>query len=113
MEPWFDGNTVGALLGSSLGIIGGTIGAVGGTLACKGKRKRLVIGLFYSITIICSLLLVAGITAKLLGQPYSVWYALVLSGMIGVVVFGTLTPTIKKRYREAELRGNTARDAHC
>lgn len=38
------------------------------------------------------------------GQPYGVWYPLVLVGVILTVVMGALLPVIRKRYTEVEAR---------
>jgi hypothetical protein len=46
----------------------------------------------------------AGITAVVSGQPYGVWYSLLLPGLLLTVLMGTMTPVIKMRYRQAEHR---------
>jgi hypothetical protein len=49
-------------------------------------------------------MLTAGLTAFVSGQPYGVWYGLVLPGFLGTFVIAPLLPVAKKRYREAEER---------
>jgi hypothetical protein len=44
------------------------------------------------------------------GQPYGVWYALLLPGVLLAVLMGTMTPIIKLRYRQAEHRRLTAEE---
>src|SRR5207249_173699 len=60
--------------------------------------------------------LVVGVAALLSGQPYPIWYPLVLGGGIIALVEGLLLPQIYRRYHEAderrrgaaELRGGAA-----
>jgi len=54
--------------------------------------------------------LVAGLVALGLGQPYAVYYPLLLFGGILTVVCGGLLPVIRRRYAEIELRRMTAMD---
>lgn len=53
----------------------------------------------------------AAVVAFVTGQPYGVWYALGLPAIIGLVVFGGLTPMVGRRYQEAEQRRMAAMDA--
>jgi hypothetical protein len=50
------------------------------------------------------ILLAAGVTALVNGQPYGVWYGLGMGGLIGTLVLGPILPVVRKRYREAEER---------
>jgi MFS family permease len=108
-EPWFDIN-VGAWLGGAVGIFGGVMGSLIGTLAPRGRARGLVLGLMWIAIVACGLMLVAGITAWFLGQPYAVWYGLGLCGLIGTIVFSSLMPVVYARYREAEMRKSQAKD---
>ncbi len=38
------------------------------------------------------------------GQPYGVWYSLLLPGLLLTALMGTMTPVIRLRYRQAEHR---------
>jgi len=46
-----------------------------------------------------------------LGQPYAVYYPLLLIGLIGTVVPAGVYPALKRRYEEVELRAMRAMDA--
>lgn len=109
-EPWFDANLYAWIPGTLLGVTGGTLGALAGTLAPRGKAKALILG-FHGVAIgVSAMLLIIGIVAFILGQPYGVWYGLGLPGLLGITVFGALFPVILKRYREAEERRLAAHD---
>ncbi len=107
MNEWwnaYNGNMIGAYGGAAIGVLGGTLGALAGTLAPRGKCKGLILGGMIALALMGVVLLVAGITAVIVGQPYHVWYPLVLGGGILTVVCGPLVPVIRLRYRQAEAR---------
>jgi hypothetical protein len=109
-EPWFDPNLYSWIPGTLLGVAGGTLGGVAGALAPRGKARSLVLGLFAAAALVSFALLVTGLVALLVGQPYGVWYGLGLPGLIGSVLFVTLFPVLRARYREAETRRIHAAD---
>ncbi|HMP02024.1 MAG TPA: hypothetical protein PKD86_04050 [Gemmatales bacterium] len=101
-EPWFD-PYLSFLPGTLLGAVGGSgLGVLAGVLAPMGKAKPLV----YGFNIVCFassvVLLIAGITGLVTGQPTSVWYALFLPGLIGTILFGMAFWIIGVRYQAAE-----------
>ena len=51
------------------------------------------------------------IVAAVLKQPYAVWYALLLPGVILVFVFSLNLHSIQRRYDELEIRRMTSMDA--
>ena len=107
-EPWTDPNTFGAYAGAILGGGGGTLagiwGALAGTLAPRGKAKTLVLGFGIGLAALGAILAGVGLYALIDGQPYGIWYPLVLAGAIVALVTGTLIPLVRKRYAEAEAR---------
>ena len=106
VTPWFDNpGLVGGLLGASIGVLGGGIyGPLVGTLAPRGRARTFVFG-YHTALIIAGITLIGlGLTALLKGQPYGVWYALLLPGLLLTVLLGCLTPVLRTRYREAEMR---------
>lgn len=108
IEPWFDPNKFGAYYGgiggSVVGILGGTLGAMSGYLAQKGKARSLILGGFTVFVVLGVIHLAAGLYALMSGQPYGIWYPLVLLGGIMTGLFGMLRPVVRQRYREAEMR---------
>ena|SRR5437867_3258613 len=107
-EPWFDPLRFGALYGGIgggvVGALGGTLGALTGWLAPKGKARSQIVGGFVVMLALGVIHLVAGLFALISGQPYGIWYPLVLLGAVMTIVFGALLPTVRRRYQDAEMR---------
>jgi hypothetical protein len=107
-EPWFDpirfGAMYGGLGGGLLGGLGGILGAVTGMLAPKGKGRGFVLGAFSFMTLLGVGHLGVGLYALFMGQPYGIWFPLVLIGFVLTTVLGTLRPVVRKRYEEVEAR---------
>ncbi|MCI0331175.1 MAG: hypothetical protein L0196_09590 [candidate division Zixibacteria bacterium] len=105
--PWFDdpnrfGALFGAIVGGGGGTLGGLLGALAGKLAPRGKGRQIVVGGFVLFISVGAVLLAAGIYALVSGQPYAIFYPLLLCGGIFCAVMGGLLPLVLKRYREAE-----------
>jgi len=106
-EPWFSpefGNNLGAYAGSGIGILGGIVGSLCGVLVPKGKGKHILLPLMLAFAVLGVLLLLTGIVAMVLSQPFNVYFTFLLIGFILATVFGTLTPVMRKLYRVAEER---------
>jgi hypothetical protein len=107
MTPWWDQETailVGAIGGSAIGVIGGLYGAAMGVLAPRGKCKGLLMSVHVSMIVLGVVALVAGIVAAISGQPYAVYYPLLLGGGLVSLLFSLLLPVVVVRYRQAEAR---------
>ncbi|MDW8383110.1 MAG: hypothetical protein RMN51_13505 [Verrucomicrobiota bacterium] len=109
-EPWFDPGFYGWIPGTVLGVLGGGWGSLAGVLAPRGQAKLLIMGLWWVLMTAAVILLLAGIIAWVLSQPYGVWGSLGLPGFIGVLVLGPLWFVMCLRYREAEGLRMTAKD---
>jgi len=110
-EIWFDPGVYAWIPGTLLGVIGGGIGGpLAGVFASRGKHKKLVLGFFLGLLVICVGLLSVGAYAFFSGQPYGVWYAMGFPGFLGMIIFGCMIFVILYRYREAELRRSVAID---
>jgi len=110
IEPWFDANHYAWIPGTLLGVLGGSWGSLVGILAPRGKAKRLVLGSLVLMLAACAACLALGVLALLRHQPYGVWYGLLFPGILGLILFPSLTPVVLMRYREAENRKMQARD---
>ena len=107
-EPWFDPNAFGAWYGAIAGGVGGTLvgcfGGLIGYLAPRGQGRRFVLTVMIGIVVAGLSQIGFGVVALASGQPYGIWYPPLLCGGIFTVVTGSLIPTVRKRYAEAELR---------
>ena len=108
-ESWWSDRQAGwagAIAGSALGLLGALVGALGSL----GRGRSLVLGLMASASVAGGIAAAAGVFAWVRGQPYAVYYPLLLGGGIAAVVFGGLVPAARRRYAEIELRRMAARD---
>jgi hypothetical protein len=96
----------GAIAGSTLGLVGALVGALGSL----GRARSLVLGLMTAVSIAGAIAAGTGVFAWMRGQPYGVYYPLLLGGGIALLVFGGLIPMARRRYAEIELRRITAKD---
>jgi len=107
-EPWFDPIRFGALYGGVggglLGGLGGILGAATGVLAPKGKGRSFILGAFMLLILVGIVNFVVGLYALLMGQPYGIWFPLLLIGIVLTTVLGTLRPVVRKRYQDVEAR---------
>ncbi|MBM4107268.1 MAG: hypothetical protein FJ255_00380 [Phycisphaerae bacterium] len=107
MTPWWDPQTaglIGGIAGGIAGVVGGTLGAAIGALAPKGKCKGPILGAQVGFTGLGAATLASGVVAVVTGQPYHVYYPLLLVGFIATAVMGGLLPVTLARYRQAERR---------
>jgi hypothetical protein len=110
--PWFENpDAFGAWAGAAIGVLGGLVGTLGGVtgwLAPKGVGRRLIVPLWWTTIALGALLLVIGLAAVVLGQPYAIWYPLVLGGGLIALLAKFLLPTVYARYADADERRRAA-----
>jgi MFS family permease len=106
--PWFDealyGTWFGVLVGGVGGTLGGLLGAVAGTLAPQGKGRAWVLGSMWAFVGLGVALGAFGLVALFCGQPVVIWSLPLGTGGGMAVLFGILTPVVRRRYVEAEER---------
>ncbi len=95
---------LGGVLGGGAGICGAVGGTLMGVLLPKGKCKGLVIGMMATMFLLGVCALTAGLGGLISGQPFHVWYPLVLVGFILSTVCGTLTFVARAGYKRIEKR---------
>jgi hypothetical protein len=108
-QPWFDpqqfGMYFGAIGGGVGGSLAGMLGAITGILAPRGRGKVPVIAAWVLFMLAGTLSLALGVVALVSGQPYGIWYPLLL---VGVILEGVCTPllfaVVLPVYRMAEAR---------
>jgi hypothetical protein len=109
-RAWWSGRhagILGAIGGSALGILG----AVVGWLGAAGRAKGFVLNTLKGIAWVGIGVLLLGGVAFLGGQPYEVYYSLVLLGGISATLGFLLPRSLSKRYEDLELRRMQALDA--
>ena len=107
---WWGGRTgglIGGIVGVVMGIVGGLIGILGG----RGRAKRVVWVLLGVMLLVSVAALVIGVAALLSGQPYAVYYPMLLVGAICGFVSLSIRPVMRRRYEQAELQKMNAQDA--
>lgn len=98
-----DAGYVGAAIGILGGIFGTTLGLAGAFL--KTPRQFGIVKIFvFTFAGIGLAALIAGIYAATQGQPYHVYYPLLLGGLLFSILPVTLLPALKMRLRVMEQR---------
>jgi len=110
IQPWFDPNQYAWIPGTAYGVIAGLMGAMVGWLVPRGRARGFILGAWFAVWAVAVVLLLLGIAARVNGQPWGVWCALLLPGAIGTLVVGANSLVILKRYREVEDRRLAAKD---
>lgn len=98
------------LIGGIGGSVIGCFGALIGILASKGKARKFVLTSIQISIVVGILLMIAGLVALVYKQPYAVWYALLLPGVILTSVFSLNLSSLQRRYDELEIRRMTSVD---
>ena len=107
---WWSAQTagwIGAVAGSAVGLFGALIG----TLASLGRGRRFVIGGLFALAGVGLVLGVIGLVALASGQPYAVWYPLLLLGVLDPVVALALLPSARRRFDAIAPSGAQTLDA--
>ena len=110
IEQWFDPNHYAWIPGTAYGLVAGIMGGLVGWLVPRGRARSFILRAWFTIWAVAVTLLIVGIVALVNGQPWGVWYGLVLPGAIGTLVVGGNSLVILKRYREVGERRLAAKD---
>ena len=110
IEAWFDPNRYAWIPGTAYGLVAGLMGGIVGWLVPRGRARTFILRAWFTLWGIAFLLLIVGIVALANGQPWGVWYGLLLPGAVGTLVVGANSLVIVKRYREVEERRLAAKD---
>ena len=106
---WTDrmGGLIGGLGGSFIGLMGAVIGVMAGL----GRGRAVVNSLLIAMTGLGPVLLLAGIVALALGQPYGVYYPLLLGGCLCTMLGIVGLVVTRQRFEATEMRRMQALDA--
>jgi hypothetical protein len=109
-QPWFDPNQYAWIPGTVYGVAAGLMGALVGWLVPRGRARQPLLRAWYTLWAIAIVLLLIGMTALVDGQPWGVWFGILLPGAIGTLVVGANTLVILKAYQQVETRRVAAKD---
>ena len=101
---------IAGIVGGIGGALVGLLGALVGGLASRQRARGFVIGTLRVGAVVGVILLGLGLIALTAGQPYEVWFLLLLTGIIMAAVFGGLTGQVTARYEASELQRMRAHD---
>lgn len=98
---WWSGRDAG-ILGAVAGVALGIVGVVVGWLGSAGRAKGFVLNTLKGIAWVGVAALLVGVVAFFRGQPYEVYYSLVLLGAISATLGFFLPRSLSKRYEDRE-----------
>lgn len=110
MQPWFDPNRYAWIPGTTFAAIAVLLAAIVAWLVPRGQARRFILTAWMALWASALALVAVGLLALLRDQPWGVWYALLLPGVVGTAVIGGTLPVILNRYREIEQRRLSAKD---
>ncbi len=99
------------LVGGAVGLLLGTLGALAGVLAARRRAPRLLAAIPVTMGIAGLAALAAGLVAVAMGQPWAVYYPLLLGGGIATALAVVLRATLRRRSAFDALHPPRARDA--
>ena len=107
--PWMDPQVFGMWYGAMVGgiLLGGGGGALGGLAnvwAQRANGRRWILGGMQAFVAFGLIQAAVGVFALLSGQPYGIWYPLLLCGGISTLVMGLNLTRIRRSYEAAENR---------
>jgi hypothetical protein len=103
-EPWFDPNQWAWLPGSLLGSLGGLWGSLVGVLVPLGKGRAVTFGFGLLLAGLATASGIAGFIALADGQPFGVWFFLLMPAVLVDVLILALLCFLPRFYRIAEAR---------
>jgi len=110
IEPWFNPNQYAWIPGTAYGLAAGLAAGLVVWLVPRGRARNFIVRVWFMLSAVAVALLIVGFVALAQGQPWGVWYGLLLPGAIGTLVVGANSVAIQKRYREVEERRLAAKD---
>ena len=110
IEPWFNPNQYAWIPGTAYGLAAGLAAGLVVWLVPRGRARNFIVRAWFMLSAVAVALLIVGFVALAQGQPWGVWYGLLLPGAIGTLVVGANSVAIQKRYWEVEERRLAAKD---
>jgi hypothetical protein len=110
IQPWFDPNRYAWIPGTAYALTAAFIAGLVVWLAPRGRARNFILRVWFVLWAAAVALLLAGVAALADGQPWGVWYSLILPGAIGTLVVGATSVAVRKTYRQIEERRLAAKD---
>jgi hypothetical protein len=107
---WWSNRAAG-WIGGIGGSVLGCLGSILAVLAAKGRCRGLVIWTLFALIGIGILVAVAGVAAVVIGQPYTVWFPLVLIGVLLLTILPFRLRQYQRGYEDLEMRRMASMDA--
>jgi hypothetical protein len=107
---WFDPNLYAWIPGTAYGVVAAAMGGLVAWLVPRGRARGFILRAWFTVWAAAVALLIVGMVALINGQPWGVWYGLLLPGAIGTLVVGVNSLVILKTYRAVEERRVAAKD---
>jgi len=101
-EPWFDPNHWAWLPGTLLGCSVGLWGSLIGIFVPLGKGRALVTGFTLLLVLLAVGSVIAGLIALAQGQPFGVWFFLVVPGLPIAIILLVALAFLPRLYQIAE-----------
>lgn len=102
-SQWLSNRNAGLLGGIGGGLLG-LWGALIGILSGRGKARGFVLTSANALLLVGTASIVGGVVALAVGQPYVIYYPLLLLGVIVVALIGMLRGRLTARYEQLELK---------
>lgn len=99
-----DAGWIGGLSGAGLGLVGSALGVMAGVLIPRGKGRGVMMWTTRALAVFGVVMVIVGLVALAKGQPYHVWYPVLLLGAIATVVFGSTLLWLPGLLRQIEQR---------
>jgi len=110
IQPWFDPNRYAWIPGTAYACGALIVAAFVIWLVPQGRARKAIVRAWISLWAVAAALILTGLFALMSGQPWGVWYGLLLPGIIGATVVGANLFAIFKRYRDVEERRLASKD---
>jgi hypothetical protein len=107
---WWSDRTAGWIGGIGGAIIGCAAGLLA-WLASQGRARAFVLALSKALIAVGAAFTLGGVAALLMGQPYAVWFPLLLVGVLLLLILPYRLRQYEKQYQDLELRKMSAVDA--
>lgn len=107
---WWSNQTagiVGGIAGSALGLFGALTGVLGG----QGKALGFLVKAWQTLFVLGIASLIIGVAAVIMGQPYAVYYPLLLMGFLISILSPMCVSIMRQRKAQSEIRQMDAQDA--